>query len=159
MASYAWPMIQQQKRFQTSFSTKENLFVHVWPTIIVSVNLLGEKTETRIFSGLISRFIRRGRASRRKRDIDSDAPSDWEEVGSDVENTDELGEWMCQQAAQHPFLPKQMVVRKYLPPGTVMSLYEEYKATQQMLGAQYVSCLGNNFCFSCYVLAMLCVLG
>lgn len=89
-----------------------------------------------------SRFIRRGRAARPKRDLDSDADSDWEQVASDVENTDELREWLSREAAKSPFLPNQEVVRKFLPPGNVMSLFEEYKATQQMLGGQHVSYLG-----------------
>lgn len=91
----------------------------------------------------LCRFIRRGRASRQKTDLDSDGPSDWEEIASDIENTDEIRDWMSQTAEQSPFMPKQVLVRKYLPPGTVTSLYEEYKSTQQMLGGDYVSYLGR----------------
>lgn len=36
-------------------------------------------------------------------------------------------------------MPNQVLVQKFLPPGNVMELYEEYKATQQMLGGHHVS--------------------
>ena len=36
-------------------------------------------------------------------------------------------------------MPNQVLVQKFLPPENVMELYEEYKATQQMLGGHHVS--------------------
>lgn len=86
------------------------------------------------------RFVRRGRASHRKKDLDDDAPSDWEEVASDVEaNKEELREWLSTQSCKTRLLPHNQLVRKYLPPGTVMDLYEHYKSTQALLGCQAVS--------------------
>lgn len=89
------------------------------------------------------RFIRRGRASRPKKHLDDDlGDSDFEELDSDVE-LDELRDWMSTTASQNPLLPHQVLVRKYLPPGTVADLFEHYKATQMMLGAACVSYLGH----------------
>lgn len=62
-----------------------------------------------------------------------------------MENVDGLREWLSKQAAKSPFLPNQVIVRKYLAPGTVMDLHEHYKATQAMVGANSVSPLG---CFT-----------
>jgi hypothetical protein len=78
-----------------------------------------------------------------KQDLDGDGDSGADEVGSDIENVDELREWLSSNSAKSPFLPKQILVRKFLPPGNVMELYEEYKATQQMLGGHHVSYLGH----------------
>ena len=69
-----------------------------------------------------------------KQDLDGDGDSGADEVGSDIENVDELRGWLSSNSAKSPFLPNQILVRKFLPPGNVMELYEEYKATQQMLG-------------------------
>lgn len=87
------------------------------------------------------RFIRRGRASRPKRDLDGDEPSDYEELSSEVE-MDDMKEWLCITASKNQLLPHQILVKKFLPPGTVMDLYEQYKATQCMLGSACVSLLG-----------------
>ena len=84
------------------------------------------------------RFIRRGRASRPKKDLDGDEPSDFEELCSEVEMGD-MKEWMCTTASKNQLLPHQVLVKKFLPPGTVMDLYEQYKATQCMLGSACVS--------------------
>jgi hypothetical protein len=78
-----------------------------------------------------------------KQDLDGDGDSGADEVGSDIENVDELREWLSSNSAKSPFLPNQILVRKFLPPGNVMELYEEYKATQQMLGGHHVSYLGH----------------
>jgi hypothetical protein len=78
-----------------------------------------------------------------KQDLDGDGDSGADEVGSDIENVDELRGWLSSNSAKSPFLPKQILVRKFLPPGNVMELYEEYKATQQMLGGHHVSYLGH----------------
>ena len=94
--------------------------------------------------------MRRGRAAK-KRDLDSDAESGGEEIASDVENVDEIREWMSTTASKSPFLPNQIIVRKFLPPGNVMELYEEYKATQQMLGGHQVSHPGKT----CYDTVMI----
>ena len=91
------------------------------------------------------RFVRRGRASHRKKDLDDEVPSDWEEIASDVENTTELREWLTTTNCKTTLLPKQELVRKYLPPGTVMDLYEHYRSTQIMLGCHCVSFLGLTF--------------
>ncbi|CAK9073825.1 unnamed protein product [Durusdinium trenchii] len=85
-------------------------------------------------------FIRRGRASQKKKsDLDSDGDSGSEEVASDVENVEEMREWLSTTSAKSTLLPNQVLVRKFLPPGNVMELFEEYKATQQMLGGKPVS--------------------
>lgn len=89
------------------------------------------------------RFVRRGRASHRKRDLDDEVPSDWEEIASDVENKEELREWLTTQNCKSILLPHKQLVRKYLAPGTVMDLYEHYKSTQAMLGCHSVSFLGS----------------
>ena len=91
------------------------------------------------------RFIRRGRASKQRAtlDLDDDRRDDeYEEIASDVD-TNELKEWLATQPNSHQslLLPGQTVVRKYLPPGTVMDLYEHYKSTQQMLGGYTASTL------------------
>ena len=62
-------------------------------------------------------------------------------MASDIENVEEIREWMSTTSAKSPLLPNQVLVRKYLAPGNVMELYEEYKATQQMLGGKHVSYL------------------
>ena len=85
------------------------------------------------------RFVRRGRASHRKRDLGDNDPSDWEEVASDVENKEELREWLATESCKTTLLPHNQLVRKWLPPGTVMDLYEHYKSTQAMLGSHAVS--------------------
>lgn len=74
--------------------------------------------------------------------MDSDGgDSGSEEIASDTENVEEMREWMSTTAAKSSFVPNQVLVRKYLPPGNVMELYEEYKATQDMLGGKPVSYL------------------
>ena len=85
------------------------------------------------------RFVRRGRASHRKRDLDDDGMSDWEEIASDLENKDELRQWLSTQSCKTTLLPHNQLVRKYLPPGTVMDLFEHYKSTQKLLGCHAVS--------------------
>lgn len=93
---------------------------------------------------LFPRFIRRGRASRRKSDMDSDGDSNFEEVASDLENEDELREWLSStQLKTQGLIPGEVLIRKYLPPGTVADLYNHYKATQLMLGGCAVSFLSN----------------
>ena len=87
------------------------------------------------------RFVRRGRASIKKKDLDDDLPSDWEEIDSDVDNKEELREWLSTQNCKTNLLPHQKMIRKYLAPGTVMDLFEHYKTTQSMLGSQSVSFL------------------
>ena len=86
------------------------------------------------------RFVRRGRASKPKSDLDSDADSNYEEVASDLDNEDELREWLSStQVKGKGVLPGEVLVKKFLPPGTVADLYEHYKATQSMLGGYAVS--------------------
>ena len=88
------------------------------------------------------RFVRRGRASVRKPDLDADVDSDFEELASDCENEDELRQWLSTSSFKScGILPGETLIRKYLPPGTVMDLYEQYKATQSLLGAHAVSFL------------------
>ena len=101
-----------------------------------------------LWEGLATRFIRRGRASKPATscDLDDDHPRDEEEISSDVDNADELGEWLSTKPTGHltHILPHQSLIRKYLPPGTVADLYEHYKSTQQMLGAYFASYLDKN---------------
>lgn len=89
------------------------------------------------------RFIRRGKAQtfKKKSDLDSDGESDADEIASDMDNVEEMRTWLSTTSAKSQFIPNQELVRKYLPPGNVMELYEEYKATQQMLGGHHVSYL------------------
>eukprot|EP00438_Fugacium_kawagutii_P005032 Skav221086 [mRNA] locus=scaffold1024:4510:7362:+ [translate_table: standard] len=93
-------------------------------------------------TAFLDQFVRRGRASKRKQDLDDNSPSDWEEIGSDLENSEELREWLTTQNCKTTLLPHNQLVRKYLPPGTVMDLYEHYKSTQAMLGCHCVSRFG-----------------
>ena len=86
--------------------------------------------------------MRRGRAARRKQDLDNSSDSDFEEVDSEVGNTEELEEWLSHSASKSLLLPGQSLVQKFLPPGTVADLFEHYKATQQLAGAPFVSLLG-----------------
>ena len=92
-----------------------------------------------------TRFIRRGKASKPATscDLDDDQPRDQDEIASDIENVDELGEWISTKPTGHltHIVPHQSLIRKYLPPGTVADLYEHYKSTQQMLGAYFASYL------------------
>ena len=86
------------------------------------------------------RFVRRGRASQRKADLDDPNGSDFEEMASDVDNVDELRDWLSLQSfSTRGLVPHENLVRKYLPPGTVADLYEHYKSTQAMLGCHSVS--------------------
>lgn len=86
------------------------------------------------------RFIRRGRALSRKKDLDDDGPSDFEEIASDVEQTDDLRAWLSTRSfTTARLVPGESLVRKFLPPGTINDLYEHYRATQSMLGGPTVS--------------------
>ena len=112
-----------------------------WVLIISTTGLL-ETKQTNSYIIYSCRFIRRGRASQKKKsDLDSDGDSGSEEVASDVENVEEMREWLSTTSAKSTLLPNQVLVRKFLPPGNVMELFEEYKATQQMLGGKPVSYL------------------
>lgn len=78
--------------------------------------------------------------------MDDDArDAGFEEIDSDIENTDELAEWLSTSPTGHitHILPGQSMVRKYLPPGTVTDLYEHYKSTQKMLGCYCASQLAK----------------
>lgn len=92
------------------------------------------------------RFIRRGRASKQQATLDLDDDSrnaGYEEIDSDIDNIDELKEWMATQPQGHltQLLPGQTMVRKYLASGTVMDLYQHYQSTQKMLGGYVASYL------------------
>lgn len=96
------------------------------------------------------RFVHRGRASRPKPVLDDDAPSDFEELASDLENEEELKGWLSSvHLKSRGLIPGETLVRKFLPPGTVMDLYEHYKATQSLLGGHCVSSLGSCLSFFC----------
>ena len=61
-------------------------------------------------------------------------------MASDLDNEDELREWLSStQVKGKGVLPGEVLVKKFLPPGTVADLYEHYKATQSMLGGYAVS--------------------
>ena len=98
------------------------------------------------------RFIRRGRACKPKAptDLDDDTAYSEFEISSDIDNTDELGEWLSTRSTGHltHILPGQSLIRKYLPPGTVADLYEHYKSSQQMLGQYAASFLDGNWLFA-----------
>lgn len=96
------------------------------------------------------RFVHRGRASRPKPVLDDDAPSDFEELASDLENEEELKGWLSSvHLKSRGLIPGETLVRKLLPPWTVMDLYEHYKATQSLLGGHCVSSLGSCLSFFC----------
>ncbi len=85
------------------------------------------------------RFIRRGRASHRKKDLDDSDDSDYEELASDIEE-DELREWLSNVNFKTcGLVPGESLVRKFLPPGTIADLYHHYTATQTLLGGYTVS--------------------
>ena len=87
--------------------------------------------------------MRRGRAARRKPDLDDPGRSDFEEVASDIEDVGDLREWLSVQGCnQAQLVPGESLVRKFLPPGNVMELYEHYRASQALLGGLSVSQLG-----------------
>ena len=70
---------------------------------------------------------------------DDDRDSNYEEVESDVD-IEELSTWLnTNHSVQSGLLPREQLVRKYLPPVTVQDLYEHYKSTQSMLCAGSVS--------------------
>ena len=85
------------------------------------------------------RFVRRGRAATSK---DDDI-----EIASDCE-AGELRDWL-----DRSMMPASLwntvrpdcnnMVRKYLPPGNVMELFQEYQAARCLLGSSSVS---NLFC-------------
>ena len=76
----------------------------------------------------------------REKDLDDDGNSDFEEIASDIENTSELKEWLSTQSfTTGRLLPQESLVKKFLPPGTIMDLFEHYKATQSLLGGPSVS--------------------
>lgn len=88
------------------------------------------------------RFVRRGRASRTKKDLDDGGQSGSDEIASDVDNVDELRDWLSLQSfSSRGMLPNEQLVRKFLPPGTISDLYGHYRATQTMLGCHSVSYL------------------
>lgn len=79
--------------------------------------------------------MRRGRAATRKVDLDDDGPSDFEEIESDVE-TSELGEWLSHQNfSTRQLIPRESMVQKFMPPGTLRDLWEHYRSTQSLLGS------------------------
>lgn len=103
-----------------------------------------EVINARLRPSVQPRFIRRGRAARRKIDLDDPDPSDFEEIASDVDNVDELREWLSLQSfSTRGLVPHESLVQKFLPPGTIADLYEHYRATQTMLGCHCVSYLGK----------------
>lgn len=92
------------------------------------------------------RFVRRGRATKRKPDLDDSDDSNFEEIDSDLENNEELSEWLGSvHLKTKGLLPGETHVRKFLPPGTVMDLYEHYSAAQTLQGGNCVSYLGTPF--------------
>jgi len=83
-------------------------------------------------------------------DDDARESGNYDEIGSDIENVDELCEWMSTKPTGHQtqILPGQTLVRKYLPPGTVNDLYEHYKSTQKLLGGHMSSFLYPEYCMA-----------
>ena len=78
--------------------------------------------------------------------MDDAGQSDYEELASDVDNVDELREWLSTQGCKTAGLsPNESLICKYLPPGNVMELFEHYKSTQKLLGAHSVSKLSLLF--------------
>lgn len=99
------------------------------------------------------RFIRRGRASKRKPDLDDEGASDYEELASDVENVDELRGWLSTQGLNTGnLLPRESLIRKFLPPGNLMELFEHYKSTQELLGGHCVGFLSFALWNGCCIL-------
>lgn len=95
------------------------------------------------------RFIRRGRASHRKVDLDDSEDSDYEELASDIEE-DELREWLSSvNFKTYGLVPGKTLVRKFLPPGTIADLYQHYTATQALLGGYTVSSF--DCCMKCFL--------
>lgn len=89
--------------------------------------------------------MRKGRATKLSAGLDLDddgRDSGLEEIGSDV---DDLKDWLATRPDPHLSLliPRESMVRKFLPPGTVSDLYETYRATQKLLGAKSVSQFGR----------------
>ena len=79
----------------------------------------------------------------RKKDLDDGEDSNYEEIASDLDNEDELREWLSTLSHNtHGLIPGESLVRKFLPPGTIADLYEHYKSTQALLGGYAVSLLG-----------------
>ena len=81
--------------------------------------------------------------------MDDDGNSDFEEIASDLENEDELREWLSSTHVKTKgLIPGEALVRKYMPPGTIADLYEHYKSTQQLLGnhaVSYFNIIGKAF--------------
>lgn len=88
------------------------------------------------------RFVRRGRASRTKKDLDDGGQSGSDEIASDVHNVEDFREWLSLQSfSSRGLLPNQQLARKFLPPGKISDLYKHYRANQTMLGCHSVSYL------------------
>ena len=76
--------------------------------------------------------------------MDDPEASDYEEIASDIENVDELRDWLSLQSfSTRGLVPHETLVKKFLPPGTINDLYEHYKATQSLMGCHSVSSLGT----------------
>ena len=86
---------------------------------------------------LCARFVRRGRADLRRRGRQEETEDELsdrdQEISSDIENLDELAEWIEKPDA--PILvASSRKVRKYLPPGNLAELFQHYRAAQTLLG-------------------------
>ena len=69
-----------------------------------------------------------------------DPDSEFEEIGSGMEDSDDLRQWLStKEVNMRGLLPGEALVRKWLPPGTVTDLFEHYRSTQQLMGCQSVS--------------------
>ena len=92
--------------------------------------------------------MRRGKASRKREDLDDEEGSDYEHLRSDVED-EVLGDWLLttQPSQAKVLIPGHSMVKKYLPPGTLRDLFHHYEAAQAMMGAKAASFLASYSSF------------
>ncbi|CAE6950458.1 unnamed protein product [Symbiodinium sp. CCMP2592] len=102
-----------------------------------SVDAFLQNAYDAIAETLPHQYVRRGRARPRRpgrSDDTEDELSDADqEIASDIENTEELAEWIDKPDA--PILAaSSRKIRKYLPPGNLAELFQHYRAAQTLLG-------------------------
>ena len=114
----------------------------------------------KVAESLPDKFVRRGRASKRRRTKhshnikvgDSSSEETWFSAeGSEDEGDDaDLFAWLDKSSdtpLQNLTLTQQRLVKRFLPPGNVTGLYDHYQVTQSMLGVAPASLFGRVYFF------------
>lgn len=117
----------------------------------------------KIAESLPDRFVRIGRAKRRKTTHGlksfkhDDSDSDYFQAPSDTENDDDLRQWL-DRADDTPLhnatLNAGALVKRFLPPGNLSELYDHFQVVQSMLGVSAASSLGLKFDEICKLMTL-----